>query len=145
MWTAPGPGELRDYKDPEGTPELKETQKPSLECGICPLLDGPFGNSAEPPHGTISSPPLSSVKSGEVEVWHLQPKILRFHGHWVYPEKLNPGNSEPWECKFKDNKEPQPCQNETKGLIQLMPELALSGKTEALLHTFCLDFPQLQP
>lgn len=32
------------------------------ECGICPLLNGLFGNSAtEPPHGTISSPPYSTL------------------------------------------------------------------------------------
>lgn len=50
-----------------------------------------------------------SVKSEEAEVWHLQPKILKFHGYWVYPEKSNPGNSEPWQSKLKDNKEPQLC------------------------------------
>lgn len=50
-----------------------------------------------------------SVKSGEAEVWHLQPKIFKFHGYWVYPETSNPGNSEPWQSKLKDNKEPQLC------------------------------------
>lgn len=86
----------------------------SLECGICPLLNGPFGNYAtEPSGGTISPPPYStffpSVRSGEAEVWHLQPKILKFRGYWVYPGKSNPENSEPWQSKLKDNKEPQPC------------------------------------
>lgn len=108
VWAAPRTGELRDYEDPAGTPELKETQKPSLECGICPLQNGDF--ATEPPHGTISSAPLSSVKSGEVEVWHLQPKKSSIS--WLLG--LCRGNSEPWESKFKDNKKPQPCQNETK-------------------------------
>lgn len=85
-------------------------------------------------------------KVGRLKFGIYNQKNPQFHGYWVYAEEIqNLGRANSRTTKSLNPARMKP--KGTQGLIKLkfMPELALSGKTKILFHTFCLDFPQLQP